>query len=220
MTATDATGKHLPASLELRAAGSGQELLIHVDAAGARGQITIDPFVQETTLTAYVGIGNSAVAIDGNTVVVGFGASNLAYVYTEPASGWASSLYTYPTAKLTASDGASGDSFGASVSISGNTVVVGAPDKSINGNEAQGAAYVFMEPASGWADMTQTAELTASNGKTSDHLGTSVSVSGNTVVAGCAGRHRCCLQRDQRGLRVHRTWLGLGGHARERGTDR
>jgi len=50
-------------------------------------------------------------------------------------------------AELTASDGTSGDTFGASVSISGNTIVVGSP----NSNHRQGAAYVFVRPASGWA---------------------------------------------------------------------
>ena len=52
LVACDATGKTLPASLEVRAEGGRQELLIHVNAAGAQGQITIDPFVQEAKLTA------------------------------------------------------------------------------------------------------------------------------------------------------------------------
>ena len=94
--------------------GGNQELLIHVDDAGAQGPITIDPFVQE--------------------------------------------------AKLTASDGATNNEFGDSVSISGNTVVVGAPDAKVGSNSQQGAAYVFTEPGSGWANMTQTAKLTASDG--------------------------------------------------------
>jgi hypothetical protein len=43
--------------------------------------------------------------------------------------------------KLTSSDG-SGGNFGASVAVSGPTVVVGAPAATIN-NIFQGAAYVF-----------------------------------------------------------------------------
>ena len=39
-------------------------------------------------------------------------------------------------------------------------------------------------PASGWANATQTAELTASDGAERDELGYSVAVSGNTIVAG------------------------------------
>ena len=48
----------------------------------------------------------------------------------------------------------------------------------------QGAAYVFTEPGSGWADMTQTAKLTASDGAGGGYLGYSVSISGDTVVVG------------------------------------
>jgi hypothetical protein len=88
------------------------------------------------------------------------------------------------TAELTASDGEAIDSFGGSVSISGNTVVVGADDAAIGNNALQGAAYVFTESSSGWTDMTQTAKLTASDGASYDAFGCSVSVSGNTVLVG------------------------------------
>ena len=76
-----------------------------------------------------------------------------------------------PTATLLPSDGTASDRFAASVSISGNTVAVGA--------SVTGAAYVFTEPSSGWANMTQTAKLTASDG---DDIGGAVAISGNTVV--------------------------------------
>ena len=53
---------------------------------------------------------------------------------------------------------------------------------------------MFTEPASGWADMTQTAELTASDGQAYDGFGTSVSISGNTVVVRhLAGARPTCL---------------------------
>lgn len=42
-----------------------------------------------------------------------------------------------------ASDGAAGDWFGYSVSISGDTVVVGAPQDNIGANTNQGSSYVF-----------------------------------------------------------------------------
>jgi hypothetical protein len=47
------------------------------------------------------------------------------------------------TTKLTASDGAAGDYFGKSVSISGNTVVTGAWEAKVGTNGGQGAAYTF-----------------------------------------------------------------------------
>ena len=96
LTAYDATGKTLPASLEVRTEGGRQKLLIQVNTVGAQGQITIDPTVQEAELT---------------------------------------------------SPDAAGVSFGASVSISGNTVVVGAPGALVGGTSELGAAYVFTSPA-------------------------------------------------------------------------
>ncbi len=193
LVAYDATGKTLPAWLEVQAEGGRQDLLIHVDTAGAQGQITIDPFVQQAKLTASDGAANdnfgNSVSVSGNTVVVGawnakVGANTLqgaAYVFTAPSSGWANMTQT---AKLTASGGAASDDFGVSVSIDGNTVVVGASGAKVGSNSTQGAAYVFVKPASGWANMTQTAKLTASGGAASDNFGVSVSVSGNTVVVG------------------------------------
>src|ERR1700691_5848424 len=84
---------------------------------------------------------------------------------------------------LTASDGLSEDEFGFSVAIDGNTLVVGAIDH----NFLSGVAYVFVKPATGWANMTQTAELTASDEQLGDGFGESVSVSGNTIVVGAPG---------------------------------
>ena len=99
----------------------------------------------------------------------------------EPASGWANMT---ETAKLTSSDGAADDSFGDAVSISGNTIVVGAENATVGGNSAEGAAYVFTEPGTGWANMNETAKLTASDGAAGDDFGISVAISGRTVVVG------------------------------------
>ena len=48
LVAYDAAGKTLPASLEVRADGAHQDLLIQVNTTGAQGPITIDPLLQET----------------------------------------------------------------------------------------------------------------------------------------------------------------------------
>jgi hypothetical protein len=82
-------------------------------------------------------------------------------------------------AELTPSDGTYLDHFGESVSISGNTVAVG----SDNGN-ASSVLYVFVKPASGWTNMTETARLTEANGTQGDGFGGWVSISGDTIVAG------------------------------------
>ena len=129
----------------------------------------------------------SAVAIDGNTVAVAASQAAVngtlfvgkAYIFLKPASGWSGKCYQAAT--LTASDGALYSYFGHSIAISGSTIVVGACEASIGGNKAQGAAYVFNQPASGWSgSLTQTAELTASDGRVNGLFGESVAISGNT----------------------------------------
>ena len=85
-----------------------------------------------------------SVAIDGDTLVVGAYAkdSDTGSVYVFRTSDGGA---TYgQVAKLTASDGASGDKFGVSVAIDGATVAVGADEW---GNDGPGAAYVFSLPA-------------------------------------------------------------------------
>ena len=122
-----------------------------------------------------------AVAVQGETIVVGAPLANAAYVYQKPAGGWQNMTQT---AILTASDNA--DHFGASVAVSDDVIVVGAPYTTVDGEVEQGAAYVFVKPAGGWTDMTQTAKLTGLHldNKGIDLLGNTVSVSKNTIVVG------------------------------------
>src|SRR6185295_18317578 len=84
-------------------------------------------------------------------------------------------------AKLTANDGAANDHLGRSVAVSGDVVVVGSPDAKVVNNAGQGAAYVFVKPGGGWADMPQTAKLTASDGAANDLFGLAVAVSGDVI---------------------------------------
>ena len=158
---------------------------------------------QKAKLTASDAAANDefgiSVALHGETVVVGAHLENAndddqvitddvndsgaAYVFTKPGSGgWADAT---ETAKLTASDGAANDEFGYSVAVDGDTIVVGAHqnDADTNNND-EGAAYVFTKPPSGWADMTQTAKLTAFGAAAGDEFGISVVVDGDTIVVG------------------------------------
>jgi len=181
LVARDATGRLLHARLLLRPGG----LLIEVEAQGARYPLRIDPFFQAAKLTASDGAASDSfgdrVAVSGDTIVVGSRSSfpEAAYVFTKPASGWSSAT---ETAKLTASDGTPSDSFGSSVAISGDTIVVGADTATVNGQQEDGAAYVFVKPSGGWVSATETAKLTASDGRAFDLFGWSVGVSGDTVV--------------------------------------
>jgi len=130
-----------------------------------------------------------SVSTDGDAVVVGAPDANLgdgaAYVFVEPSSGWVNMT---ETAKLTASDGGESDGFGVSVSIINGVALVGAPSATINGNLAQGAAYVYSEPKTGWSTTSAFyAKLTALDGAARDHLGVSASLGGNTGIIGASG---------------------------------
>ncbi len=130
-----------------------------------------------------------SVAISGDTAIVGaYGdddagsTSGSAYIFEKPVSGWATSTQS---AKLTASDAESGDRFGRSVAISGNTAIVGAyHDDCADSSIYCGSAYIFEKPVSGWSDANQSAKLTASDREAYDYFGDSVAISGNTAIVG------------------------------------
>ncbi len=155
-----------------------------------------------------------SVAIAGNTVVVGasFESSNAtgvdgnnqsdipapgagaAYVFTRSGSTWSQQAY------LKASNTDANDQFGISVTMAGNTVVVGATGEAsnatgVNGDQndnsasggalrGAGAAYVFIRSGGTWS---QQAYLKASNSDSGDQFGSSVAFAGNTVVVGATG---------------------------------
>jgi hypothetical protein len=138
LTVLDADGQALSASLRSVAEG----LRLTIDERGARYPLTIDPIVQQAYLKASnTEAGDSfgvAVAVSGDTVVVGAPAeasnatgvngdqsnnsaqsAGAAYVFVRSGTSWSQQAY------LKASNTEAGDSFGFSVSVSGDTVVVG-----------------------------------------------------------------------------------------------
>jgi len=135
----------------------------------------------------------SSLAIDRGVVVAGDiyynNQAGSAYVFVEPRGGWGHQPNVLPyqtqTATLTASDGNINDFFGWSVAVHGETIAVGAIGNYGGACDAlYGAAYVFVKPASGWQDMTQTAELGDSSIGEYGNFGYAVAVQGNTLVVG------------------------------------
>ena len=86
-------------------------------------------------------------------------------------------------AKLTASDAANEGYFGSSVSLTGDTALVGAYGDDHAGDES-GAAYVFVRAGTVWS---QQAKLTASDAANEDRFGESVSLWGKTALVGAWG---------------------------------
>jgi len=87
-------------------------------------------------------------------------------------------------AKLVASDGAAGDFFGYSVSLSGTIGLVGAFWDDIGANTMQGSAYVFRNLDTATGTITENAKLVSSDGAAQDQFGCSVSLSGTIGLVG------------------------------------
>jgi hypothetical protein len=141
-----------------------------------------------TAVIGASGEDSAATGVNGNQVSNAASESGAAYVFVRSGSTWSQQAF------LKASNTGSGDSFGRSVAISGNLVVVGAPGEDsaatgVNGNQASntvsgaGAAYIFGRSGTFWS---QQAYLKASNPDSSDLFGGRVAVSGNLIAVGAA----------------------------------
>jgi len=113
------------------------------------------------------------------------------YVFVRGALGWEQQAYLKASNTQESVQGG-GSSFGLSVSLSGDTLIVGAWEEASNGigvNGSQfgnqkvytGAAYIFVRTGTTW---TQQAYLKASDATVGDFFGVSVAVSGDTAVVG------------------------------------
>ncbi len=122
-----------------------------------------------------------SVAISGDTAIIGADldddagtASGSAYVFVRSGAIWTQQ------AKITAADAATGDSFGSSVAISGESVIVGAAHDDDAGSRS-GSVYVFVRSGTAW---TQQAKITAADAAAGDDFGFSVAISGESAVVG------------------------------------
>ncbi len=100
-----------------------------------------------------------------------------AYVFTLDAGAWMEQQ------KVSASDGLDDDHFGWQVSISANTMVVGAP--ALVSGQGTGAVYVFVRAAGMW---TEAQKLTASDAMLDDYFGHAVSLDGDQLIVGAPAR--------------------------------
>ena len=112
--------------------------------------------------------------------------SGAVYVFTRTAGVWSQQAY------LKASNTGSGDGFGWSVAIAGDTLAVGAPyegsnatgvngDQTDNSAPRAGAVYVFTRNGGVW---TQQAYLKASNTDAGDEFGIAVALVDDTLAVG------------------------------------
>ncbi len=133
--------------------------------------------------------GNQLVSLSGDTVIIGSpkadvggnidqGASYIFYRNQGGPDAWGQ------VAKLTAADGGAFECFG-SVSVSGDTAIVGRSFCQWECYGAQGAAYIFYRNQGGPDAWGQADKLTT--GEVGDGFGVGVSLSGDTAVVGAWG---------------------------------
>ncbi len=162
-------------------------LLVALSAPLAAAQT---PLEQEVALLSAANGGQgdafgSAVALHGGVAVVGavnahVGSSTgqgSAWVFRWDGAGWVEEQ------QLAAAGGQPVDSFGASVAVHADVVVVGVDRDDVAGNLNQGSASVFRWNGSAWVEEQQ---LLAGDGDASDAFGRAVAVDGDVIVVGAA----------------------------------
>jgi hypothetical protein len=145
----------------------------------------VDPLVEQQRLQASDAAASDqfghTVSLSGDTAIVGAYLDDnsggidagAAYVFSRISGVWTQQQ------KLTASAAAANDFFGFSVSVDGDTAVIGSLQANSNGGQNAGAVYVFTRSGGVW---TQQQRLQASDVALNDFFGYSVSVSGDTAV--------------------------------------
>ena len=128
-----------------------------------------------------------SVGLSGNTAIVGspdikLGGyrSGAANIFVQIGSTW------YSQAQLNPNPAQDDVAVGASVSVSGNYAVIGAPILQVNGNVQQGAAWVYARSGNAWYQ--QGPFLSGADGATYDEFGGAVAISGLNVLVGAFGK--------------------------------
>ena len=128
-----------------------------------------------------------AVSLDENTLAVGAPAhthsgvrfAGAVYIFVREGDKWEQQ------AKLTPDDPGKSAQFGSCISLSFNTVVVGAPLHDTERGKDAGAAYVFVRNGGRWR---QQARLTSNDSKAADRFGTGVATTGRSAIIGAPFR--------------------------------
>jgi hypothetical protein len=176
--AAPGTPSHRDTPLGVTTLQAGRSQLRSGDAVG-----TASRWQEQAQLAASDGLAGDhfggPVALSGNTALVGAWnadhGAGAAYVFGHTPTGWTQQ------ARLTAADSRASDWFGATVALSGDTALIGAPLAAHSG-----AAYVFVRNGQQWR---QQARLTARDGAPGDWFGRAVALSGESALVGAWYAH-------------------------------
>jgi hypothetical protein len=137
---------------------------------------------------------SSSLGVNSTPNELASGSSGAAYVFTQSSGIWSQQAYLKPAA--VGPGGQAGDHFGFSVAVSGDTVVVGAPEEDsstvgvnstpLEGSTDSGAAYVFIRSGGVWSQQAylKPAVVGSSRAGSGNEFGWSVAISGDTVAVG------------------------------------
>jgi hypothetical protein len=124
----------------------------------------------------------SAVSISGNVAIVGSNRADIIGIDSGAAHIFERNIDdTWTTTVISSHDLAVSDRYGLSVSISGETAIIGTR-ATVQGVVGTGSAYIFSKNTDGnWVEIQK---LTASDALSNDYFGTSVSISGDNLIVG------------------------------------
>jgi len=186
LMAHDARGRDLAAAMHVK----GSSIFLDIEDQAAEYPVTIDPLVwvpdekmvQKNPGTVFDQLGNT-IAISGDTAIIGAQGNDekaidagAAYVFVKTMTGWVQQQ------KLLSADGQAADHFGCSVSIDGDTAIVGAYGQDAGGKADAGAAYVFVRANGMWTEQRKVSGTNAD-----DYFGYSVALSGLSALVGAYG---------------------------------
>ncbi|MFO0580011.1 MAG: MYXO-CTERM sorting domain-containing protein [Polyangia bacterium] len=167
----DATGK--------ADAGAAYVFIRSAGAWSEQGKLTATDAAAGDALGTAVGLsGDLAAAGAPGADLAGKADAGAGYVFVRIGVAWSQQQ------KLVASDGSTGDRFGLTLSLSGYTVAVGAPNAAPLARAGLGAAYLYFRSAGTWSEQ---AKLFSGDGSPDDHYGSAVAISSDSVIIGAPG---------------------------------
>jgi hypothetical protein len=183
LTAGDEYGAAVAASGDRIAVGAPRADLVGSQSGAARVYVASGTgWALESAVTPFGLAPNdefgTSLDIDGTRLVVGapgadvnFISRGAAYVFERQGNGtW------LQVAQLSAGDGTVGDAFGSAVSLSGDRIIVGAPEDDPEGVSAAGSAYVYERQGNGtWLEV---AKLSSANAGAARRFGRRVEIDG------------------------------------------
>ena len=140
----------------------------------------------DARMNSYIG----SLDIDGDTLAVGVQnglPEGAAHVFVRGAGGWAFQQRLIPVTPL------GGERFGASVALSGDLLVVGAPGRDGSAGSDTGAAYLFERAGTAWSELARIESPTAAAG---DGFGRAVAIDGDVIAVGAPDAMRAGISRS------------------------